>query len=122
VRPDATPAGDGATPAAGFEIVGSDDAEGKTPTQATSSPPYVFRTTILDTGFEHPRLDAATQATISWRNTGQQTHSVVSDEGTFAGSGPIAPGSSYEFTFQTVGDYAYHCRYHPDMKGLVVVR
>lgn len=87
-----------------------------------SGVPYQFRTTISDAGFEHTRLDAATQATIVWENTGTQTHSVVSDDGTFAGSGPVAPGSTFTFTFQTAGDYAFHCRYHPDMTGLLVVR
>lgn len=84
--------------------------------------PYVFETRIFDGAFEHPRLDAATQATLVWQNEGSETHSVVSDDGTFAGSGPIAPGSSFEATFQTPGDHPFHCRYHPEMKGLLVVR
>lgn len=84
--------------------------------------PYDFSTDIRDTGFEHPRLDAFIQAHISWRNAGKETHSVVSDDGRFAGSGPITPGAAFGFTFLQTGDYAYHCRYHPDMKGVVVVR
>src|SRR5687767_8083988 len=51
--------------------------------------PYEFRTSVTDAGYEHARLDAATQATIVWENAGTQTHSVVSDDGAFPGSGPI---------------------------------
>lgn len=116
--PETSPA---ATPASSLTepIFGAGEAE---PVPAEPGIPYAFRTSIGDGGFEHARLDAATQATIVWKNDGTQTHSVVSDDGTFAGSGPIAPGSEFSYTFQTPGDFAYHCRYHPDMKGLLVVR
>lgn len=82
-----------------------------------------FVTRIAVGAYEHPRLDAATQATIVWVNEDAPAHSVVSDDGRFAGSGPIAHGSEFRYTFLTPGDYAYHCRYHPDtMRGIVVVR
>lgn len=81
-----------------------------------------FATRIFDGRFEHERLDAATEATIAWRNEGNETHSVVSTDGRFPGSGPIAPGSEFAYTFLGVGDFPYHCRYHHDMAGIVVVR
>lgn len=94
------------------------------PTAQEPKDPNTFVTRILPGGvYEHPRLDAATQATIVWRNDDAQTHSVVSVDGQFAGSGPVAPGGEFRHTFLTPGDFAYHCRYHSDaMRGIVVVR
>lgn len=85
--------------------------------------PYEFTSAILADGIlQHPRLDAQTQATIRWWNVDDQTHSIVSDDGMFTGSGPIPSGGEFAFTFQRAGDYTYHCRYHSGMTGIVVVR
>lgn len=87
------------------------------------SVPYEFTTAILEDGtYQHDRIDAFTQATITWWNVDDEVHSVVSDDGQFAGSGPIAPGGEFVRTFQTAGDYKFHCRYHANMTGIVVVR
>lgn len=82
---------------------------------------YELVTTIRDGAFTHPRLDAAEGTTVHWRNTGDLVHSVVSTDGQFAGSGPIAQGEEFARTFQRVGEYPYHCRYHPDMTGVIVI-
>ena len=84
--------------------------------------PYEFTTAIFDDAYQHARLDAFVEATIRWWNVGDETHSVVSDDGQFPGSGPIAPHDEYVHTFLRPGDFAYHCRYHPEMTGVVVVR
>ena len=60
--------------------------------------------------------------TVSWLNLGQQTHSVVLNQGDPQpvwwmplatsviplDSGGIGPSQSYSFTFQTVGTFPYH--------------
>lgn len=121
--PIQTPAPGWTPPVAEFPA----EAEAAAPVEVADGPPpatgpYEFQTSIQDGSYEHPRLDAAPEATIVWQNFGTEAHSVVSDDGTFAGSGPIAPGSEYSFTFLSPGDYAFHCRYHPEMMGLLVVR
>lgn len=83
--------------------------------------PYTFITTMQGNSFEHPRLDISPGATIVWQNIDLATHSVIGEPGGFVGSGPIAPGSSFSQTFERAGEYAFHCRYHAGMTGLVVV-
>lgn len=109
-------------PTASFAPETSDPMSPESVSDAYSPGPYEFTTTILDGRYQHVRLDAFLDGTIRWWNVDDEVHSVVSDDGTFAGSGPIAPGSEFAYTFLTPGDYAFHCRYHPDMTGVVVVR
>jgi plastocyanin len=84
--------------------------------------PYEFTTAIQDEGYQHERLDATVHATIRWWNVDDEAHSVVSDDGQFPGSGPIPPHGEFTYTFLRAGDFTYHCRYHPEMNGIVVVR
>jgi plastocyanin len=59
---------------------------------------------------------------VTWRNAaGDPAHTATSDTGAWD-SGDINPGGSRTITFATAGTFAYHCRYHPIMKGTVVVR
>ncbi len=59
---------------------------------------------------------------VTWRNAvGDPDHTATSDTGGWD-SGDIKPGGSRTVTFATAGTFAYHCRYHPIMKGTVVVR
>ncbi len=60
--------------------------------------------------------------TVTWRNAaGDPDHTATSDTGGWD-SGDIKPGGGRTVTFATAGTFAYHCRYHPIMKGTVVVR
>lgn len=87
------------------------------------APPTDFTTAILEDGsYQHARLEVGPQTTIIWWNVDDLTHSVVSDTGAFAGSGPIPPGGDFARTFITPGEYTYHCRYHPDMSGTIIVK
>lgn len=81
-----------------------------------------FTTTIQSAGYQHAHLEAMVGATIFWWNVDDKTHSVYSDDGQFASSGPLAPGMEFGRTFLQPGEYGYHCMFHPDMTGVVVVR
>lgn len=62
--------------------------------------------------------------TVTWTNTDIARHSVEVDEGQPAGgpSGPLfGKGESFQFTFNTVGTFNYHCGPHPYMHGAVEV-
>ena len=59
--------------------------------------------------------------TVVWTNNDESPHTVTSDTGAF-GSGNLAPGQTYSFTFTTPGVYQYHCTYHPWMTGTVTVK
>jgi plastocyanin len=58
--------------------------------------------------------------TVTWSSHSISYDSVTSRTGAFD-SGPIPPGGSYTFTFESPGTYDYYCVYHPWMTGVVVV-
>ena len=57
--------------------------------------------------------------TVTWVNNDNAAHTVTASDGSF-GSGSIAPGGSYTYTFTTPGTYRYYCAYHSWMVGVVV--
>jgi len=59
--------------------------------------------------------------TVVWTNHDQLVHNVIANNGLF-NSGDIAPGGAYEYTFTMAGTYTYHCSYHPNMDGVVIVK
>lgn len=78
-------------------------------------------------GFQPNPLNVKVGQTVSWLNTGQQTHAVVLNQGDPTtvwwmplatttiplDSGGIAPGQSYSFTFTTAGTFPYHSSTDP---------
>jgi len=59
-------------------------------------------------------------STVTWVSRSISYDTVTSRNGTF-GSGTIAPGGTFSFTFTTPGVYNYYCQYHPWMTGEVIV-
>jgi plastocyanin len=60
-------------------------------------------------------------ATVTWTNSDQEPHTVVSSQGLFR-SGAIDTGESFSFKFDKPGTYGYVCTIHPRMVGTVVVQ
>lgn len=58
--------------------------------------------------------------TVTWTNDDNAPHTVTANDGSF-GSGNIAPGASFSFTFTAAGTFKYHCVYHPWMTGTLIV-
>jgi len=59
-------------------------------------------------------------STVSWTNNQNVRHTSTADNGAWD-SGIMTSGSSFQFTFDTLGDFAYHCDIHPEMLGVVHV-
>jgi plastocyanin len=57
--------------------------------------------------------------TVVWANKDDRDHTVTAKD---FNSGTISAGDTYEYTFAKAGTYAYSCKYHPRMKGTVVVK
>ncbi|HEX5185559.1 MAG TPA: plastocyanin/azurin family copper-binding protein [Nitrososphaeraceae archaeon] len=57
---------------------------------------------------------------VLWTNDDAIEHTVTADDGSFD-SGPISPGDVFDSTFDTPGDFSYHCSIHPFMTGVVIV-
>ncbi|MBU4142989.1 cupredoxin domain-containing protein [Patescibacteria group bacterium] len=56
---------------------------------------------------------------VTWFNEDNKNHTVTGDSW---GSGEIAPGKAWSKTFDTAGDYKYHCSLYPSMTGEVIVK
>jgi plastocyanin len=71
--------------------------------------------------FVQKRLEIAAGTTVRWTNNDMVVHTVTADDGSWD-SGAIEPGATWTRTFDSAGDYSFHCTPHPFMKGVVVVR
>ena len=70
--------------------------------------------------YSNTNLQISAGVKITWINNDNMTHTVTADDNSFD-SGDIGPGGSFNYTFNTVGTYTYHCKYHSTMKGTIVV-
>ena len=57
---------------------------------------------------------------MTWTNTGSRPHTVTADDGSFD-SGRLDPGEQFSQTFDQPGTFTYHCGFHPEMQGSIVV-
>jgi CSLREA domain-containing protein len=76
--------------------------------------------TILDNDYQPNLITIHAGRIVTWENTGLTDHSVTSNTGVWD-SGTLAPGQKFQYTFTTAGNYPYHCSFHPEMIGMVIV-
>lgn len=64
--------------------------------------------------------------TVTWINKDGDAHTVTAVTAVgvkpLFGSNPLDTGDSFSFTFSQPGTYAYFCKIHPTMKGVIVVQ
>jgi plastocyanin len=70
--------------------------------------------------FSPQRLTVKAGTTITWVNSDDIPHTVVSTTKQFK-SAALDTGDRFTFTFTTPGSYDYFCSLHPHMTGTVVV-
>jgi len=46
---------------------------------------------------------------VTWTNNDAVAHTVTSDSGGELNSGVLQPGDSYTYTFNSAGNFYYHC-------------
>jgi plastocyanin len=73
-----------------------------------------------DQSFDPPQISVPIGSAVFWTNDDSIQHTVTSDEGLFD-AGPISPGNTFENTFDSAGEFNYHCAIHPFMTGVVIV-
>ena len=80
--------------------------------------------------FSPAKLTVIVGTTVHWRNTGAVAHTVTSGASSQAADSPgalfdsqLPGGGTFDFTFTTVGDQPYFCRFHEamGMTGVVSV-
>lgn len=96
----------------------------ESPATASTQPTEANKVNIKGFAYAPTALKIKKGTTITWTNLDEAHHTVTSDSGSPAGgpSGPLmAKGETYNFTFNTVGTFKYHCDPHPYMHGTVEV-
>ena len=74
-----------------------------------------------DEAFVPPEISISSEGNIvSWTNDDSIEHTVTADDGSFD-SGPISFGDTFDNTFDSPGEFGYHCSIHPFMTGVVIV-
>jgi plastocyanin len=92
-----------------------------TPTPTTAPTSTGNSVSIKNFAFSPASLTVKVGTKITWTNNDTVTHTVTADKGAF-NSGPLAPGSTFSFTFTKAGTYSYHCNIHPYMMATIVVQ
>jgi plastocyanin len=76
---------------------------------------------IVDFAFQPGDVSLSLNEKVTWFNQSPDNHTVTSDTQAFD-SGSLPPyGGGYQLTFQRSGTFAYHCAFHPQMRGVVRV-
>ena len=79
------------------------------------------KVTIKNLKYDPAKLSIKPGETVIWVNKDNNDHTVTSDDGQTLKSDNLGSEDSYRHTFDKAGQFKYHCKYHPRMKGLVTV-
>jgi plastocyanin len=80
------------------------------------------KVTIKNLKYDPPKLTIKPGETVIWTNKDNNDHTVTADEqDAFKGSDNLGAGDTFQYTFDKKGKFAYHCKYHPRMKGSITV-
>ena len=90
------------------------------PTQNTTVTSSTSSVTISNFSFNPSSLTVKKGTMVTWTNQDPTLHTVTGDNGG-PSSQKIPQGTSYDYTFNTVGNFIYHCSIHPSMTGVVTV-
>lgn len=71
-------------------------------------------------GYNPGSLTVSLGTTVTWINNESVTHTVTSDSALFD-SGNMNKGNSFTYTFNKAGTFPYHCKYHPNMTGKIII-
>jgi plastocyanin len=99
----------------------SDVQSGATTVDDDSGGGVTHEASIIDYDFTPKSITITVGDTVRWTNNGDEAHTVTSgdpgaaDSGALFDSGPIAAGSTYTHQFDAVGDFVYHCEFHPTL-------
>src|SRR5918999_1317660 len=71
--------------------------------------------------FEPAEVTIGVGETVTWTNNDSVPHDVTADSFSSGEPGGMAPGDTFEHTFEEAGTFDYTCTVHPGMDGSVVV-
>jgi plastocyanin len=84
---------------------------------------------IIEPPFRQPQewtyvpaeLSVKAGTAVTWTNMGAVAHTVTADDGTSFDSATIDPKATFNLVLSVAGTFAYHCTFHPWMKGTLAV-
>ena len=79
--------------------------------------------TIKDLRYSPAVLKIRAGEKVVWINQDDSDHTVVSDDPDDKDfrSDNLGHGDTFSHTFKKAGKFPYHCKYHPRMKGIIIV-
>lgn len=77
--------------------------------------------TIEGFSFSPLKLTVKKGTTVTWTNQDSAPHTVTSDSGSELASLSLSKGQFYSHTFNEVGTFEYHCKFHSMMRATVIV-
>ena len=79
--------------------------------------------TIANFAFAPTPLTVAAGTKVTWTNTDDEPHTVMSADGGATFKSPaLDTDDKFSFTFDKPGTYKYFCSIHPHMVGTIVVK
>jgi len=84
------------------------------------TPVYPNVVRISNSGFSPSTVEIQRTSTVTWVNDDNAVHRVTADAAEFE-SPDIVTGKIYTIRFDVMDTVAYHCKYHPAEKGVVIV-
>lgn len=99
-------------------------AASSAPTAASpSNPTSPARVTIRLLKFSPDTIEVKAGEVVEWNNSDLTPHTATSSkESTELDSSSINAGASWRHTFTRPGTFSYFCTFHPEMKGVVLVK
>jgi plastocyanin len=79
----------------------------------------IAQVSVRNLQFSPMSIEVKKGDTIEWKNDDLVPHTATSAA---FNSGTIASGQSWQHTFTQAGNFPYVCTFHPQMKGVVIVR
>ncbi len=92
-----------------------------TPATNTASNPKTYNLDIKNFAFSPSTLTIKTGDTVIWTNNDDVPHTVTSDSGNELDSSSLNKGATYSHTFESSGEFDYHCSFHLMMKSKIIV-
>ena len=119
----APPSGTSASAAMPMDTTGTATSTGASATTAPSGASTTSSAITIKNFAYGPTLEVPAGSTVMVTNTDSAAHTVTADQGgafdvTVKGSGGTATFTAPA----TPGTYTYHCTYHPNMHGTLVVK
>lgn len=71
--------------------------------------------------FQPGQVEVTVGDSVQWANLDLAPHTATADDEAWT-TDVMSNGSQGKFTARSAGRFPYHCRFHPEMKGLIVVK